>query len=341
MLFRMKRGTNEHFHAFRVHSAGDLGLKEKDIENWVAQHPELLFGQERVLVFAQSVMGDSMADIIALDTAARLVLVELKRDWSDRATVGQLLEYAATISGKGYGYLNDLARRYGNGDSKTLIEQFREFVDDDAFNPEDLAKVQRVCIVAPAADMGLRSIVDWLKRGGIKIDFVPFTLYADTDRNEVFVEIEPLTPHIDAPTERKWEGDWFFNTNETHATGAYKQMFKQGVIAIYGYETGPDNLTGSEGGQRVFAYVNQKGIMAVGRIQDGTVLPGTTIFDGNKEFHVKVNWEAIVAEGKGVTLQETKAQGYGLPIRSTFCGMYNANVANWIDQELRSRSKTP
>ena len=88
MLFRMVNGKNDSsVHPFLMHTAGDLGLKEKDIENWIARHPELLFGKERVLVFAQSVMGDSMADVFALDTSGRLILVEMKRDWSDRATV--------------------------------------------------------------------------------------------------------------------------------------------------------------------------------------------------------------------------------------------------------------
>ena len=49
-----------------------------------------------------SVAGKRMGDILALDADGRLVIVEIKRDWSDRATVGQLLEYAAEMTGKSY-----------------------------------------------------------------------------------------------------------------------------------------------------------------------------------------------------------------------------------------------
>ena len=55
-----------------------------------------------MLVISRSVSGKNMADILALDADGCVVIVEIKRDWSDRATVGQLLEYAAAMTGKNY-----------------------------------------------------------------------------------------------------------------------------------------------------------------------------------------------------------------------------------------------
>src|SRR4249920_3801399 len=74
-----------------------IGLLESDIERWLADAPSLLLPNEQLLVIARSVAGQSMADILALDAFGRLVIIEIKRDWSDRATVGQLLEYAARL----------------------------------------------------------------------------------------------------------------------------------------------------------------------------------------------------------------------------------------------------
>ena len=59
-----------------------------------------------------SVSGKNMADILALDADGCVVIVEIKRDWSDRATVGQLLEYAAAMTGKNYEDLEKLDRNY-------------------------------------------------------------------------------------------------------------------------------------------------------------------------------------------------------------------------------------
>ena len=134
-------------------------------------------------------------------------------------------------------------------------------------------------------------------------------------------------------------GDRFFNTNETNAPDAYKKMFDQGVIAIFGYATGPQKLMGSTADQRVFAYVNGKGILAAGRIVDGQIMTSDTVFGQCREYHVRVDWETIVAEDKGITKEEVKGEhDYGLPIRNTFCQMHCCpDVTNWIADELQRR----
>jgi hypothetical protein len=171
---------------------------------------------------------------------------------------------------------------------------------------------------------------------------VPFTLYASSNADELLLEIEHLPKmQVDsAPGAAVWGEDWFFNTNETNAPGDYRKMFAQGAIAIYGYETGPENLTGSTAGQRVFAYVNRKGILGVGRIVDGQVIPASTIFDEEGEFHLKVNLDIVVADERGITNREVQqTHGYNLPVRSVFCGMYRHDVAEWIAAELRRRGE--
>ena len=351
MLFKLIRdGEKNVFHPYMERAASELDLTEKNLENWMAGNPELLFGGEQVLVISQSVAGQRMADILALDADGRLVIVEIKRDWSDRATVGQLLEYAAAMTGKTYEGLEKLdrnywPRRHGESPYVSLLERFRALTDDPKADQKDIPKRQqghRICIVAPGSDEGLLRIVEWLKEYGVPISFVPFTLYADTDNNavDILLEMEPLSKVLVAAEDSvsRWQGDWFFNTNETNAPDAYRKMFDQGVIAIYGYQNGPSNLTGSDEDQRVFAYVNRKGILAVGRIVDGQAVPGVTVFNEENEFHVKVDWKTIVADDKGVTNQEVRQNhDHNLPVRNVFCGMSRHDVADWIADELQRR----
>ena len=120
-------------------------------------------------------------------------------------------------------------------------------------------------------------------------------------------------------------------------SGRIQKMFEQNVIAIQGYENGPSNLEGSNEGERVFAYVNRKGILAVGHVDNGIVIPGNTIFNGDKEFHLKVKWEISVVGEAGVTNSQVSEQSYNLPVRSVFCGMYRHDVADWIEGQLRDR----
>jgi hypothetical protein len=342
MLFRLPReGEDRQFERYLRRSPSDLGLLEKNLEDWVAKYPELLFGAERVLVIGQSISGQRMADILALDGDGSLVVVEMKRDWSDRSTVGQLLEYAARVAEWKYDDLERMARKHWKKPGASLLERFRELADDQSAEQADLPKGQRICILAPDSDQELRRIVGWLKRFGVPVDFVPFALYASSSGEDVLIEIEPLPkiPVEAAPAPAVWQGDWFFNTNETNAPGAYRKMFDQSAIAIYGYETGPENLTGSKPDERVFAYVNRKGVLAVGRVVDGNVTPGSTIFGEEGEFHLRVQWEAVVTDDRGVTSQEVlQRHNYKLPVRSVFCGMSRHDVAEWIASELRQRA---
>ena len=350
MLFRLiRKGEKITFQPFMKRSASELLLTEKELENWMAENPELLFGGERVLVISQSVAGQSMADILALDAEGKLIIVEIKRDWSNRATVGQLLEYAAGMSESSYEQLERLHRDYWERHHSgklyvSLIDQFRQLTDDPTAEKKDIPEGHRVYIVAPGSDVGLDRIVKWLKGHGVPISFVPFTLYADTenDAENILLEMEQL-PKIEPSSkvqEAKWQGDWLHNTNEKYAPGAYKKMFDQGRIAIYGYDDGPQRLTGTTKGEQVFAYVNAKGILAVGHIVDGQVFPCNSIFGKQKdgEFHVKVDWRIVVAEDKGVTATEVRQKfGYRPPIIPSMSPMYRHDVAVWIADELRTR----
>ena len=350
MLFKLVRDKEKiAFQPYMVRSASDLGLTEKNLENWIADNSELLFGGEKVLVIGQSVSGESMADILALDADGCLVIVEIKRDWSDRATVGQLLEYAAQMAGKNYEDLEELYRRYNKSKRSSehtdvsLLERFQQLTDDSTAERENIPKRQqghRICIVAPGSDEGLLRIVEWLKEYGVPISFVPFTLYADKygDAADILLEIEPMPKDqvVGENIMTEWQGDWFFLTNETYAPGAYRKMFEQSVIAIGRYKNGPANLEGSAAGERVFAYVNGKGILAVGRIIDGQPVSGNTVFGWEREFHVKVAWETIVADDRGVTKRKVSQElNYNLPVRNVFCRIPHV-IADWIVGELQS-----
>ena len=347
MLFRLvQEGEATAFRMLERRTAADLDLEEKDLENWIVRSPELVFGGEEVLVVAQSVRGRRMADILVLDAVGNLVIVEIKRDWSDRTTVGQLLEYAADMAGCDYERLEELhrdncERQQSGRPFVRLIEQYRGLSENEAAEESQIPKGRRVCIVAPGSDEALRRIVDWLHGYGVPIFFIPFSLYAEagTDDGEMLIEIEQL-PKIQEGGGlgvREWDGDWFFNTNETHAPGAWTRMFEQNRIAIFGYANGPANLEGTSAGQHIFAYVNGRGILANGRVVDGDVFPGDSVFGQDLEYHLRVKWETIVGEDRGVTTGQVQDRfGQGLAVRHVFCGMYG-DMPAWLAEQLRLR----
>ena len=90
-----------------------------------------------------------MADILALDGDGRLLIIEMKRDWSDRATVGQLLEYAARMADAGtHEQLDKIARNYLKQPETPLSTQFRQFFEDETGEDVKLGSKQRLVIAA-------------------------------------------------------------------------------------------------------------------------------------------------------------------------------------------------
>jgi hypothetical protein len=346
MLFEIERvedGYSISSRRFAREPAGELGLREKHIETWLAERPDLLLPNEQVLVIGQSVAGQAMADILALDSFGRLIIVEIKRGRSGRETVAQLLGYAARMQNITYEELNQIAQRYWGPPHQDLYARFQDFAEGQSIPREELGKRQRVLIVAPESDTDLRDIVAWLASYGVPIQIVPFAVYADSEATPRFFEIEGVvtTPELDSE-EGSWQGDWIFNTNESYGPGAYARMFERNVAAVYGYANGPANLEGSKPGNRVFAYVNRQGLRALGTVVDGSVHPGEGIFfrDGRQcpdEYYLQVNWDLVLPEDQALSACEARELGYELPVRSVFARLKNGPKARKLEMTMRQR----
>ncbi len=343
MLYGIERNNTDFTigEKYIMKAASEVGLLEKNIEDFIAEHPETLFPNEEILVIAQSISYRNMADVLALDATGNLIIVEIKRDHSSRETVAQLLEYAAKMKDATYDELNDISQKYKKRTTSDLYDAFKVFSDDDYIEKEKLGRKQRIIIVAPDSDEGLQRIVTWLRSYGVPIEFVPFSIFADENGQPKIFDIKGVQDTPDSVVSSgTWKRHWIFNTNETHSPGAYEEMFKSNVAAIYGYENGPRNLQGSSVGDIILAYVNKKGLMAIGEVLDDKVEPGEGIFFDKAgqqlpdEYHIKVKWNINVSP---VTNGEAKKIGYNLPVRTVFGKLHNGEMAQRIVDELNKQ----
>lgn len=75
-----------------------LGILERqDLEEWVIEHPRIL-GEELLIItseYENFVETDDRLDILAMDPAGKLVVIELKRDVADKTTDLQAIKYAS------------------------------------------------------------------------------------------------------------------------------------------------------------------------------------------------------------------------------------------------------
>jgi hypothetical protein len=322
-------------------SALDLKVKEKDIQSWIAEKPELLFtNPDAVLVIGQAGPGERMPDLLAVDSQGTLLVFEIKRDSPHPSAVGQLQDYAAALAEWTRDDFNRRWQQNPKARGRDLFEAFKDFSENPGFEASEFLENRRFFILASAEsteDEGMKRIVKFLRDNyRFPINFVPFQFYKRGRQH--FLEIEKID--VEPIDDQGWKGDWSFNTNERYSPGAYKKMLKGGVIAISGYWNTEQKLRSPRKGDRIFAYLNGKGIIAVGRMREEPPYRSGAIFNElkNREHNRKVRWETVVREDRAITPAEVSKWGYNYPSLPTLCKIGNAKVADKIAKEMEKRA---
>jgi RecB family endonuclease NucS len=90
-------------------SASHLDAEQR-LEDWIDADPSLL-GMDLAIIGrqVQTDLGGRI-DLLALDSDANCVILELKKGRTPREAVAQILEYAAWVKGLSYGELDRIAQ---------------------------------------------------------------------------------------------------------------------------------------------------------------------------------------------------------------------------------------
>ncbi len=167
-------------------------LRERyDIQEWVEKRPEII--EESLLIIGKEVPlpSDIRIDLLAIDKASNLVIIELKRDDSGRNVDWQAIKYASYCSNFSPTEIFRLYAEYlgtTEDEAETIIEKFIE-----AENFEELNKSQRVILVSKEFHSDVISAVLWLRDYGIEVSCVRFTPYIDESGN-LFIAPTKIIP---------------------------------------------------------------------------------------------------------------------------------------------------
>lgn len=175
----------------------DESLYERDLEEWVARRPEVL--GEHLLVIGRQVSldeGRDRIDLLAVDRAGALVIIELKRDLVGGTADLQALRYAALVAGWGFEDLRRQAEGYWRtvGQEGTLAQRLDAFCDEGY----ELNADQRVILAGRDIKPRLGSMAQWLRAHRLDVTVVSIALFRDDDR--VFLQPQTLIP---VPTDER------------------------------------------------------------------------------------------------------------------------------------------
>ncbi|APX23209.1 MULTISPECIES: DUF4268 domain-containing protein [Salipiger] len=207
-MFQIDRSANRLRKLERT-SFSEVGFREREhLQEWLATMPDALCeamseGEDGLLIIQKEFDGfdgtRERLDLLALDRAGQLVVIENKLDDSGRDVVWQALKYAAYCSSlkkaEIVGIFQQYLDRQGGGDAAGLICEFlrEDTLDEVVLND---GTNQRVVFIAANFRREVTATVLWLREHQIDARCVKVVPYRFGE--EIFVDLQQVIPTPEA-----------------------------------------------------------------------------------------------------------------------------------------------
>lgn len=168
---------------------GSLDLESR-LQQWLAEDISIL--DPGLLVIGHEVPTDfgGFIDILCVDEAGDLVIVELKRDKTPREITAQALDYASWVVNLSHDEITAIAEEHLSEPLET--EFLRRFGSD---LPDTLNGDHRVVIVASVIDASSERIIRYLSGvHGMNINAATFNYFRLADEGEVIARVFLIEP---------------------------------------------------------------------------------------------------------------------------------------------------
>lgn len=254
-------GTFNDLSPMEFHDFADLGKREKELEDLIARNLfDVLFEDGRLMPIFQERPLQGEADIYALDKMGNLTIFELKRGRASGDAVLQALRYTQDAGSWTYTKLQNMHKKYT--ESNNLDEDHKEHFDLEVpLAPENFNRRQHSVIISSAADQSLVNHIDYWKRQGVSIGFLPYRVYEIGGKSYFEFFSTPYDRHIN-PRDTKGV---MFDTNRSWDEDSIWYMMENRRVAAFGSRKGAvDHLAR---GDIVFFSHKWVGIIAAGRVQ--------------------------------------------------------------------------
>jgi len=161
---------------------------EKDLENWIKTHPEIL--GENILVIGEQVSTSSggFIDFLGIDKeTGDLIIIELKRGRLGRDALAQAIDYASEVASWTEEDINE-----------RINKKLKDLIIDENLSLEDsnikLNQNQRILLVGFSMDDRLQRMIDWLsEKYGMSINAV-LLKYVKTKNGEELIARTMVIP---------------------------------------------------------------------------------------------------------------------------------------------------
>lgn len=266
----------------------ELNLTERfDLQEWIEQNPEFL-GEDLLIIQKELELSfGARLDLLAIDRAGNLVIVELKRDDSGRNVEWQAIRYASYVSSYTNEEIFAQYAAYRDFDRSEAEEQINEFVQDDL---DHLNDGQRIILCARTFHSDVASAVLWLRDFNLDVTCIRIQPFVDAS-GRLFVNPDTIIPLPEAKDfivrkekkekQRKerpaWSGYWFVNVGEGESR-TWEDNLQYGYLSAGNGVKYSKPLYRLEVGDKVFAYIKKRGYVGYGEVTE-TACPIREFYD--------------------------------------------------------------
>ncbi|MCP2039461.1 hypothetical protein L1281_000026 [Neisseria sp. HSC-16F19] len=176
-------------------SYAELKLRERfDIQEWIDSNPSIL-GEELLIIGKEVALPSGIRlDLLAIDRAGNLVVIELKRDDSGNGVEWQAIKYASYCAAFADEDIFHIYNEYlcGKNLSATGKEKIEEFIyHDDGL--DNLNIKQRIILVARVFHPDVASAALWL-RDEYGVDITCLKLEPFSDQGQLYIQPTIMIP---------------------------------------------------------------------------------------------------------------------------------------------------
>lgn len=204
---------------------------EKGLEVLVADHLfDVLFEQDPLMPVFQERRFQPEPDILALTDRGDLVIFELKLHAAERASLDQAFRYAQHVGQWNYSQLNHKYLQYKQGSEGLIADHQSAFELVRPLQEEEFNQRQHIKIVGTGANDELVGAVDYWRKQGVSIDFLPYRVY-EFGTSSYFEFFSPPHDRHRNPAHKKGV---LFDTNLSWDPESIWYMMENDRVAAFG-----------------------------------------------------------------------------------------------------------
>jgi hypothetical protein len=205
------------------------------------------------------------ADIYALNEKGELIIFELKRSAAGEGAVHQVLRYAQDAGQWSYSKLQKKYQQYSNTDTELTQAHQEAFNLEHALDAKEINNKQHLIVIGSAADDSLINAVDYWKKQGISIEFLPYRVYEIGEEKYFEFFALPYDRHKN-PSDIKGV---LFDTNRSWDEESIWYMIENNCVAAFG--DAKRFVEYVYPGDIVFFSHKWAGLVAVARVNKGDI----------------------------------------------------------------------